>query len=43
MRNWDLNVTLFGRRGTDPTAAFLHGLREIHDLSDVEFLVDQSD
>jgi transposase-like protein len=36
-----LDVQLFGRHGTDPTAAFLHGLREKHDLSDAVFLVDQ--
>ncbi|QRV17817.1 IS6 family transposase (plasmid) [Haloterrigena salifodinae] len=35
-----LDVELFGRRGTDPAAAFLHGLTEKHDLSDAEFLVD---
>ncbi|PGF14455.1 IS6 family transposase [Natrinema sp. CBA1119] len=35
-----LDVALFGRRGTDPAAAFLHGLTEKHDLSDAEFLVD---
>ncbi|MCQ4333126.1 IS6 family transposase [Natronomonas sp. F2-12] len=35
-----LDVQLFGRHGTDPAAAFLHGLREIHDLSDTIFLVD---
>lgn len=26
-------VALFGRYGTDPAAAFLHRLREKHDLS----------
>jgi len=36
-----LNVALFGRHSTDPAAAFLHGLREKHDLSDAVFLVDQ--
>jgi putative transposase len=36
-----LDVALFGRHGTDPAAAFLHGLREKHDLSDAVFLVDQ--
>ena len=36
-----LNVELFGRHGTDPAAAFLHGLREKHDLFDAVFLVDQ--
>ena len=36
-----LDVALFGRHGTDPAAAFLHGLREKHDLSNTEFLVDQ--
>jgi putative transposase len=36
-----LDVGLFGRHGTDPAAAFLHGLRERHDLSDAVFLVDK--
>jgi putative transposase len=36
-----LDVALFGRHGTDPAAAFLHGLREKHDRSDTTFLVDQ--
>ena len=35
-----LDVQLFGRHGTDPAAAFLHRLREKHDLSDTMFLVD---
>ncbi len=35
-----LDIVLFGRRGTDLAAAFLHGLAEKHDLSDAEFLVD---
>jgi putative transposase len=35
------DVALFGRHGTDPAAAFLHGLREKHDVSNAEFLVDQ--
>ncbi|ELY99873.1 Integrase catalytic region [Natrialba aegyptia DSM 13077] len=35
-----LDVALFERRGTDPTAAFLHELTEKYDLSDAEFLVD---
>jgi putative transposase len=35
------DVALFGRHGTDPTAAFLHGFREKHDLSEAEILVDQ--
>ncbi len=35
------DVELFGRHGTDPAAAFLHRLREKHDLSEAEFLVDQ--
>ncbi|WP_254547290.1 IS6 family transposase [Halomarina pelagica] len=39
--NLILGVALFGRHGTDPAAAFLHGLREKHDLSDATFLVDQ--
>ncbi|ELZ02192.1 integrase [Natrialba aegyptia DSM 13077] len=38
--NLILDVVLFGRRDTDPAAAFLHGLTEKHDLSDAEFLVD---
>jgi putative transposase len=37
-----LDVTLFDRHGTDPTAAFLRRLDEKHDLSEAEFLVDQS-
>jgi len=36
-----LDVALFGRHGTDPAAAFLQKLREKHDLSEAEFLVDQ--
>ena len=36
-----LDIALFARHGTDPAAAFLHGLREKHDLSNAEFLVDQ--
>jgi putative transposase len=36
-----LDVALFGQHGTDPAAAFLAGLREKHDLSEAEFLVDQ--
>ena len=36
-----LDIALFDRHGTDLAAAFLHGLRERHGLSDVEFLVDQ--
>lgn len=36
-----LDVALFGRHGTSPAAAFLHGLHEKHDLSDATFLVDQ--
>ena len=35
-----LDVQLSGRHGTDPAAAFLHGLCEKHDLSDTVFLVD---
>jgi putative transposase len=35
-----LDVALFGQRGTDPAAAFLHRLTEKHDLSDATFLVD---
>jgi putative transposase len=30
-----------GRHGTDQAAAFLHGLREKHDLSEAGFLVTQ--
>ena len=37
-----LGVDLFGRHGTDPAAAFLHGLSEKHDLSEAVFLVDGS-
>ncbi len=36
-----LDAQLFGRHGTDPVAAFLHGLREKHGLSEAPFLVDQ--
>ncbi|WP_222912843.1 IS6 family transposase [Natrinema sp. SYSU A 869] len=35
-----LDVAVFGRRGTDPAAAFLHKLTEKHDLSNTVFLVD---
>ncbi|WP_135306268.1 IS6 family transposase, partial [Haloarcula amylovorans] len=35
-----LDVAVFGRRGTDPAAAFLHGVAEKHDLSEAVFLVD---
>ena len=35
-----LGADVFGRRGTDPAAAFLHGLTERYDLDDTEFLVD---
>jgi putative transposase len=35
-----LDVAVFGRRGTDPAAVFLHWLTEIHDLSKAMFLVD---
>ena len=35
-----LHVAVFRRRGTDPAAAFLHGLTEKHDCADTEFLVD---
>jgi putative transposase len=31
---------VFGRRGTDPAAAFLYRLIEKHDLSETVFLVD---
>ena len=31
---------MFGRRGTDPAAAFLHGLTQKHDCSQAVFLVD---
>ncbi|SIR86326.1 integrase core domain-containing protein, partial [Natronorubrum daqingense] len=33
-------VAVFGRRGTDPAAAFLHRLTEKHDLSNTVFLAD---
>ncbi len=33
-------VQLFGGSGTNPVAAFLHGLCEKHDLSETVFLVD---
>jgi transposase-like protein len=32
--------SIFGRRGTDPAAAFLHGLTQKHDCSQAVFLVD---
>jgi len=35
-----LEVDVYSRRGTDPAAAFLHRLTEVHDLDDAEFLVD---
>jgi len=31
---------VFSRRGTDPTAAFLHRPTEKHNVADTEFLVD---
>ena len=36
-----LDVQLFKRHGTDPAAAFLHGIVEKHDYEDAVFLVDQ--
>ena len=35
-----LDITVFSRHGTDPAAAFLHGLTEKHDVEDAVFLVD---
>ena len=35
-----LEVAVFGRRGIDSAAAFLHRLSEKHDCSDTVFLVD---
>ena len=35
-----LDIAVFSRHGTDPAAAFLHGLTEKHAVSDAEFLVD---
>jgi putative transposase len=35
-----LDAAVFGRRGTDPAAAFLHRLTEKHDLDETVFLVD---
>jgi len=35
-----LDIAVFGRRGTDPAAAFLHGLTQKHDCSQAVFLVD---
>ncbi len=35
-----LDAEVFGRRGTDPAAAFLHRVGEKHDLSEAVFLVD---
>ncbi|TYL36751.1 hypothetical protein CV102_20980 [Natronococcus pandeyae] len=34
-----LDVAVFGHRGTDPAAAFLHKLTEKHDLSETKILV----
>jgi transposase-like protein len=34
-----LEIDVYSRRGTDPTAAFLHRLTEKHDVTDAEFLV----
>ncbi len=36
-----LDAEVFGRRGTDPAAAFLHRVNEKHDLFGAVFLVDQ--
>jgi putative transposase len=38
-----LDVTLFGRHGTDPAVAFLHGLTEKNDCSEAVFLVNKYD
>ena len=35
-----LEIDVFGRRGTDPAAAFLHRLTEKHEVADATFLVD---
>lgn len=35
-----LDIAVFGRRGTNPTAAFLQKLTEKHDCSQATFLVD---
>ena len=35
-----LGADVFGRRGTDPAAAFLHRLTERYDFDATEFLVD---
>ncbi|ELZ98041.1 transposase [Haloferax mucosum ATCC BAA-1512] len=35
-----LDVALFKRHGTDPAAAFLHGVCEKHDCSETMFLAD---
>ncbi len=35
-----LDIALFARHGTDPAAAFLHGVAEKHDVSEAVFLVD---
>ncbi|UPV76718.1 IS6 family transposase (plasmid) [Halorussus limi] len=37
-----LDVAVFGRRGTDPAAAFLHGLIQKHECSETVFLVDDA-
>ena len=36
-----LDIQLFKRHGTDPAAAFLHGVVEKHECEDAVFLVDQ--
>ncbi len=38
-----LDVALFKRHGTDPAAAFLHGVCEKHDCSETVFLADAFD
>ncbi|QIO20860.1 DDE-type integrase/transposase/recombinase [Haloarcula sp. JP-L23] len=35
-----LAIAVISRHGTDPAAAFLHGLTEKYDVSETEFLVD---
>ncbi len=35
-----LDIAVFNRHGTDPAAAFLHGLTEKHDVENAVFLFD---
>mgnify|MGYP002762148159 FL=1 len=35
-----LDINVYSRRGTDPAAAFLYQLAEVHELDDAEFPAD---